>query len=189
MIVDPKINPIYYTKEEMKKSSKWKRYIKRIHDVALWEMPQMCLIKKTNNAYCYHSNYNNCSFVFECRYEGNHEKRECTACIYNQNEKVFHKTTKTPKKLYNKLIKFIYFDDLDTKTNILDLREKWVYKGLFVFSKLYAELKKRDAIKSFVSSDAKDISTFINFEKFRESIVKEYIKKYEYQDEFYEHEW
>lgn len=103
------MNPIHYTKEEMEKTSKWKKYVKKIHDLIQSEYPDICLVKKTNNAYRYESNTQNRIIRFECRFEGVPNKQRCTCIIYEKDDKVFHMTKKTPKRLYKELDKFIDF--------------------------------------------------------------------------------
>lgn len=113
-------NPIEYSSEELKLCSKWKKYVKKIHVLIIDEIPHMCLVKKTNNCYQYESNIpsppttstNTPSsakrkIVFECRYEGIPDRQKCTCVIYENNERIFHKTKKTPKRLYSCLCDFI----------------------------------------------------------------------------------
>lgn len=112
-------NPINYTKEDLKQTSKWKKYIKKIHDLIIEEFPNMCLIKKTNNAYLYQSNTLKQNIAFECRFEGNPERQKCTCIIYNNGEKSFHKTKKTPKRLYKEMTDYIdYKNAIDNSASV-----------------------------------------------------------------------
>jgi hypothetical protein len=102
-------NPIHYTKEDMKHTSKWKKYMKKIHDLIMEEFPNTCLIKKTNNSYLYESNTDSQYIAFKCRFEGIPQRQKCSCVIYNADKKVFHKTKKTPKRLYKEINDYVYF--------------------------------------------------------------------------------
>lgn len=158
-VVDARKNPIEYTKKDIKHSSKWKKYINKIHDLVMTDLPSMCMVQKTNNAYCYHSNDYNYTLTFECRIEGNPHERTCTAIIYNRGTKVFFKTRKTPKKLYNKLLKFIsYNGDMEPS----ELNKYTKNKIPFVFTSKYIKMlkDKNKKVACFVSPSAYDFTSF-----------------------------
>lgn len=140
-------NPINYNKTDMKRTSKWKKYMKKIHDFIMDEFQNVCLIKKTNNAYLYESTNQKERIAFECRFEGHPEKQRCTCIIYNDNVKLFHKTKKTPKRLYKELSDFIDYQVAFKKYEGTDLVP-------FVYSKKYQT--------SFTSSKADDIMSFLD---------------------------
>jgi hypothetical protein len=178
---DPRNNPINFNKRDMSSSSKWKKYIKKIHNIITIDMPNMCLVKKTNNAYIYHSNDYKYSVIFECRFEGVPHMRKCTACVYNRGVNIFYKTCSTPKKLYNKLMDFVGFDKQSIpyryKSFIKDTRKV----KLFVLSDDYINLLTNGYVYSFVSKRPSDITTFVNFESIY-NICDE-------NDEYYNSDW
>lgn len=108
-MIDSSKNPIYYTKADLKHCSKWKKYINKIHNLILEEIPNMCLVEKTNVCFKYASNDGNDSrkVMFECRYEGVQTRSKCSGVIIENGKKIFHITKKTPKKLYKSLTDFI----------------------------------------------------------------------------------
>lgn len=152
--VDSRKNPIEYSKKDMKHSSKWKKYMKKIHDVVMTELPDMCLIQKTNNSYCYHSNDSKYTLSFECRTEGIPTEQRCTAVIYNCGYNVFFKTKRTPKRLYNSILKFI-----DYKPNMKYYRHN-LSEPPFVLTNKYIDMLKMDKVKSFVSRSAFEFTSF-----------------------------
>jgi hypothetical protein len=144
-------NPIHYTKEDMKHTSKWKKYMKKIHDLIMEEFPNTCLIKKTNNSYLYESNTHHQQIAFECRFEGNPEHQKCTCVIYREENKIFHKTKKTPKRLYKEIIDFIDFQ----------LSLQYTQSPGFV-----PLVFPHDYQNSFISSNADQILAFPELEKY-----------------------
>ena len=54
--VDARKNPIDYNENDLKNTSKWKKYINKIHKLIIGDkFPSMCLVRKTNNTYYYKS--------------------------------------------------------------------------------------------------------------------------------------
>lgn len=142
-------NPIYYKQDDLKKTTKWKKYMKKIHILIMNEFPNICLIKKTNNAYMYESNTHRQNIAFECRYEGSPEKQKCTCVVYEQGIKVFHKTKKTPKRLYRELTDYVTFKcslNNTTQPGIVPL----------VFSENYTN--------SFISQEAEPFTSFLHYD-------------------------
>jgi len=115
-------NPIMFTKEEAKVSSKWKKYIYKIHTLIMDEIPNMCLVDKSNNKYEYESSCGTQKVKFICRFEGVPARQYCTGVIIDNGRPIYHKTKKTPKRLYRSLIRYIddYYVDY-----ILDLNKKY----------------------------------------------------------------
>ena len=147
--VDARKNPIDYNENDLKNTSKWKKYINKIHKLIIGDkFPSMCLVRKTNNTYYYKSNYSCDDFkvVFECRFEGVRGNRVCSAVIYNCSNKIFSKTCKTPKRLYHNLMEFTMWNNIEIRY----LNRKRL-TGTFVFTDMYAYLLKNGSVKSFVS--------------------------------------
>lgn len=142
-------NPIHYKNTDLKKTTKWKKYMKKIHDLIMNEFPNMCLIKKTNNAYLYESNTHRQNVAFECRYEGNPGKQKCTCVVYEQGIKVFHKTKKTPKSLYKKLEDYI-----DYKCSLNNTTQPGIIP--LVFTENYTN--------SFISQEAESFTSFLCYD-------------------------
>lgn len=109
-------NPIHFTKKELKFCSKWKKYINKIHQLIIEEIPNMCLVEKTNVSYRYESNIakNKRTIMFECRYEGIPERQQCTGLIIENGKTIFHMTKKTPKRLYKYISDFIDMEYANT---------------------------------------------------------------------------
>ena len=100
-------NPITFTEEEAMLSSRWKKYIYKIHHLVIDEIPNMCLISKTNNKYEYESSCGSRKVKFICRFEGIPQRQYCTGVIIDNDTPIYHKTKKTPKKLYKSLYNYI----------------------------------------------------------------------------------
>lgn len=92
-------NPIHLTPTELKKSSKWRKYIHSIHTSLVNQ--NMCLVYKNNVKFVYKSNISDITIVFQCRFEGDHSRRECQILIFNTGFHIYYYKCKTPKKLYN----------------------------------------------------------------------------------------
>lgn len=116
-------NPITFTEEEAKVSSRWKKYIYKIHHLIMDEIPNMCLVNKSNNKYEYESSCGTQKVQFICRFEGVPHRQYCTGVIIDDGTPIYHKTKKTPKKLYKSL--YIYLD----KYYMDYLLDKQMYKG------------------------------------------------------------
>ena len=152
-------NPIEFTSEEVKMCSKWKKYVKKIHTLIIDEIPHICLVKKTNNCYQYESNIPSTSskpqqqrkVIFECRYEGIPGRQKCTCVVYENNAKIFHKTKKTPKRLYINLCDFIDMEYAYTFVSIAS-------SPLTQYA-MKAHIHKRET-GGYVSPTAMDIDTF-----------------------------
>lgn len=146
-------NPIHYTKKDLKHTSKWKKYIKKINNLINEEFLNMCLIKKTNNSYLYESNTGNQKIAFKCRFEGDPKRQKCTCVIFMKDQKIFHKTKKTPKRLYKEIINFIDFQIMLKSTKsygVLPLVFPYQYQKLFISSNAdefleFPELEKYDS--------------------------------------------
>lgn len=115
-------NPIMFTKEEAEVSSKWKKYIYKIHTLIMDEIPNMCLVNKSNTLFEYESSCGQRKVKFLCRFEGIPHQQFCTGVIIDNDTPIYHKTKKTPKRLYRSLIRYIddYYVDY-----ILDLNKKY----------------------------------------------------------------
>lgn len=100
-------NPIHYTTEEMETCSKWKKYMKKIHELILTEYPNMCLTAKTNTSFKYESSTEDMVVTFECRFEGDYYRRKCVAVIKQNGITTVSFKRETPKRLYKCLENYI----------------------------------------------------------------------------------
>lgn len=100
-------NPIHYTTEEMETCSKWKKYMKKIHELILTEYPNMCLTAKTNTSFKYESSTEDMVVAFECRFEGDYYRRKCVAVIKQNGITTVSFKRETPKRLYKCLENYI----------------------------------------------------------------------------------
>lgn len=99
------------TRQNMEKQIKWKKYVKKINNLIINEIPNVYLIKKSKNSYIYesYSYYNYQRLRIECIFQRDCEKQRCRCIINNDSEKIFHKTKTTPKRLYQELINYIEY--------------------------------------------------------------------------------
>jgi len=103
-------NPINLTESEMNTCSKWRKYINRLHTLIIDDIPDMCLIEKTNVYFRYQSNdKSKRSVMFECHFEGDKRRQNCVVVVSEKGRIVFDETCKTPKRLYKKLCDYIDF--------------------------------------------------------------------------------
>ena len=145
-------NPIQFTKKELKYCSKWKKYINKIHNLIMDEIPNVCLVDKTNVSYRYESNdtKNKRTIMFECRYEGIPERQKCTGVIIENERTLFHMTKKTPKRLYKYLIDFIDSEYADTFITTSPYAK---HTTPLVYSPKYLDTLKKKASKKSRSND------------------------------------
>ena len=110
----PSKNPIYYTKDELKNCSKWDKYVNKIHYIIMDEIPNMCLVEKTNTSFKNEtSDSSNVYVSFECRFQGVAERQMCHAIITEDKTTLFEKTKSTPRKLYKSIKHFIEYTYTD----------------------------------------------------------------------------